>query len=115
MMEDEVSQTKLFSKIWPTSETFEYFPYLDEISYCEKLMGKHARNNTFLLVKHCFADAFEYYYGDHRDEGRELINQYCDMKTHLKVKVEHPKHEDQEQPQQQLPKISIPSVFLTGE
>jgi len=31
---------QLFSKLWPTSETFEYFPYLEETSYCEKLMGK---------------------------------------------------------------------------
>jgi len=62
-------------------------------------------------------DAYEYYYGDHREEGHELINQYCDMKTHLKVKIEHPKQDDQEQTQQQkhLSKLSIPSVFLTGE
>jgi len=99
MMEDEVSQTKVFTKIWPTSETFKYFPYMDQLSYCEKLM-----------------DAYEYYYGDHRDEGQELINQYTDMKHHLKVRFEPPhKPEEQEQPPQQLSKISIPSVFLTGE
>ena len=64
-----------------------------------------------------FSDAHEYYYGDHREEGHELINQYCDMKTHIKVKIEHPKQDDQEQTQQQkhLPKLSIPSVFLTRE
>jgi len=101
MMEDEVSQTKLFSKLWPTSETFEYFPYLQETSYCEKLM-----------------DAYEYYYGDHREEGHELINQYCEIKTHLKVKIEHPKQDDDKDvttQQKHLSKLSIPSVFLTGE
>jgi len=99
MMEDEVSQTKSFSKLWPTSETFKYFPYLQEVLYCEKLM-----------------DAYEFYYGDHREEGQELVNEYCEMKIHLKVKIEHPKQEEEVvQQQKNLTKLSIPTVFLTGE
>ena len=80
-------------------------------------MGKQLRINLFFCFNTDFSDAYEYYYGDHRDEGRELINQYCDMKTHLRVKIEHPKQDDPEQtPQQkQQSKLSIPSVFLTGE
>jgi len=63
-------------------------------------------------------DAYEYYYGDHREEGHELINQYCEIKTHLKVKIEHPKQDDDKDlttQQKHLSKLSIPSVFLTGE
>ena len=30
----------MFTKVWPTSETHKYFPYLEEISYGEKIMGK---------------------------------------------------------------------------
>lgn len=31
---------QLFSKIWPTLDTHKYFPYLETVSYGEKLMGK---------------------------------------------------------------------------
>jgi len=100
MMEDEQSQTKLFTKVWPTSETHNYFKYLDEVSYGEKLM-----------------DAFEYYYGDHREEGHDLIKTYCEMKTHLRVKVEHPKPDPDKNESNippPMPKVAIPSVFLGG-
>ena len=32
-------------------------------------------------------DAYEYYYGDHRCEGEELLREYCKMKTHLKSRL----------------------------
>ena len=61
-------------------------------------------------------DAYEYYYGEHREEGQELIREYCEIKTHLRVKIEHPKPDpDVEAQQTPLPKVSIPSVFLSGE
>ena len=62
------------------------------------------------------ADAYEYYYGEHREEGQELIREYCEIKTHLRVKIEHPKPDpDVEAQQTSLSKVSIPSVFLSGE
>ena len=30
----------MFTKVWPTPETFKYFQYLEEVSYGEKLMGE---------------------------------------------------------------------------
>jgi len=99
MMEDEVAQTKMFTKVWPTPETFKYFQYLTEVSYGEKLM-----------------DAFEYFYGEHRTEGHDLIRQYAEMNTHLRVKIGHPKADlDQEVNLPPSSRVSIPSVFLTGE
>jgi len=99
MMEDEMEETKMFSKVWPTQDTYRYFPYLDQVDYSEKLM-----------------DAYEYYYGEHRAEGQQLIREYCQMKTHLRVRIEHPKPDpDLEAQQHSLPRVSIPSVFLSGE
>ena len=69
-----------------------------------------------LTVMMYLADAYEYYYGEHREEGQELIREYCEIKTHLRVKIEHPKPDpDVEAQQTPLPKVSIPSVFLSGE
>lgn len=67
-MEDEISQTKMFHKIWPSSSCYEYFPFLDEVSYKEKLM-----------------DAWEFYYEDQREEGIEYLAEYCQEKVHLRV------------------------------
>ena len=64
-----------------------------------------------------FSDAFEYYYGDHREEGHDLIKTYCEMKTHLRVKVEHPKPDPDKNESNippPMPKVAIPSVFLGG-
>jgi len=98
IMEDENAETKMFTKVWPTSETHKYFPYLEEISYGEKIM-----------------DAYEYYYGDHREEGHDLIREYCGSKTHFRVKIDVPHREHEHEislpPQSRL---SIPSVFLSG-
>ena len=30
----------MFTKVWPTTQTFKYFPYFKQLSYAEKLMGK---------------------------------------------------------------------------
>jgi len=100
IMEDEVCQTKMFTKVWPTTQTFKYFPYFKQLSYAEKLM-----------------DAYEYYYGDHRCEGEELLREYCKMKTHLKVKIvkQHKTERKIDSDSQSTPKVSIPSVFLAGE
>ena len=69
-------------------------------------------NQQYLLI----ADAYEYYYGEHRAEGQQLIREYCQMKTHLRVRIEHPKPDpDLEAQQHSLPRVSIPSVFLSGE
>lgn len=77
------------------------------------------------------ADAYEYYYGDHREEGQELLNTYCSVKAHQRVKVstirtefaaylgvvqvEAPRQQEATDLPPQLPKVSIPSVFLAGE
>ena len=62
------------------------------------------------------ADAYEYYYGEHREEGQDLVREYCEIKTHLRVKIEHPKPDPEVEAQQTpLAKVSIPSVFLSGE
>ena len=62
------------------------------------------------------ADSYEYYYGEHREEGQDLIREYCEMKTHLRVRIEHPKPDPELESQQQpLSRVSIPSVFLSGE
>ena len=65
----------MFSKVWPTSETYKYFKFLDEVSYGEKLMGElHVIYVLSGLNKHLlFLDAYEYYYGEYRNEGQELI------------------------------------------
>ena len=62
-----------------------------------------------------FSDAYEYYYGDHREEGHDLIREYCGSKTHFRVKIDVPHREHEHEvslpPQSRL---SIPSVFLGG-
>ena len=62
-----------------------------------------------------FLDAYEYYYGDHREEGHDLIREYCGSKTHFRVKIDVPHREHEHEislpPQSRL---SIPSVFLSG-
>ena len=38
----------MFTKVWPNSQTHEYFQYLEEVSYGEKLMGK-SRDFTLFI------------------------------------------------------------------
>ena len=70
--------------MWPTTETFKYFPYFNEVSYAEKLMGESQLILLMAIGRLFFSDAYEYYYGDHRSEGQELLREYCQMKTHLR-------------------------------
>ena len=85
----------------------------------ENCCQSHSGNTTCVSVfqlRPVLADAFEYYYGDHRAEGQDLIREYCQMKTHLRVRIEHPKPDPElEAHQQTLSRVSIPSVFLSGE
>jgi len=93
--EDEVSQAKLFTRIWPTNQTHKYFKYFTSIPYSEKLM-----------------DAYEYYYADHRKEGIEYVSEYCEEKIHLKIpKQVVDRGDDSRGPE----KIVIPAVFQGGE
>jgi len=91
--EDELSQTKVFTRIWPTNQTHKYFRYFKSIPYSEKLM-----------------DAYEYFYADHRGEGVEYVSEYCEEKTHLKMPkqiLERGDGGDSRGPE----KIVIPAVF----
>jgi len=93
--EDEVSQAKLFTRIWPTNQTHKYFKYFTSLPYSEKLM-----------------DAYEYYYADHRNEGIEYVSEYCEEKIHLKIpKQVVDRGDDTRGPE----KIVIPAVFQGGE
>lgn len=48
--------------------------------------------------------------------GHDLIRQYAEMNTHLKVKIGHPKADlDHEVNLPPSSRVSIPSVFLSGE
>ena len=64
----------MFSKVWPTPETFKYFQYLTEVSYGEKLMGEKKKfvNDFVRFLLSNISDAFEYFYGEHRTEGMYL-------------------------------------------
>ena len=74
-----------------------------------------AKNAYFIWIHIMFLDAYEYYYGDHREEGHDLIREYCGSKTHFRVKIDVPHREHEHEislpPQSRL---SIPSVFLSG-
>jgi len=90
--EDELSQTKVFSRVWPTSQTWKYFQYLDSVPYAEKLM-----------------DTYEYYYEDHRQEGVEYVTEYSQDKLHLKVPRQVFTKEVIENTRTE--KVAIPAVF----
>ena len=48
--------------------------------------------------------------------GHDLIRQYAEMSTHLRVKIGHPKADlDHEVNLPPSSRVSIPSVFLSGE
>jgi len=69
--EDELCQTKLFTRLWPTNRTHHYLHYLDPVPYLEKLM-----------------DAYESLYSVRRDVGIGYISKYCEHQTHLRVNGE---------------------------
>ena len=67
--EDEFSQTKKWTRIFPTSTTYQYLQYLPSPSYSDHLLGK-----------------WEAKYGtsrEKREEGIELIKDLCENKYHL--------------------------------
>jgi len=66
--EEELSQTKLFQRIWPTNSTHEYFKYFEALPYSEKLM-----------------ETYESVYGKKREEGQALLADYCHKKVHLQL------------------------------
>ena len=93
--------------------TFNIRKYICVFNEKQTLYILTVQSQTVLIY---LVDAYEYYYGEHREEGQELIREYCEIKTHLRVKIEHPKPDpDVEAQQTPLAKVSIPSVFLSGE
>ncbi|XP_076235037.1 tubulin monoglutamylase TTLL4 [Calliopsis andreniformis] len=64
--EDEVAQTGRFEKIFPTSNTYQYFKFFDEIRYYNLLL-----------------DAWEHEYANDRVEGIERLRKLCKKKRHL--------------------------------
>jgi len=64
--EEELSQTKMFQRIWPTNSTHHYFKYFESLPYSEKLM-----------------DCYEFVYGDNRRGGQALLSDCCQRNLHL--------------------------------
>jgi len=65
--EEELSQTKMFQRIWPTNSTHHYFKYFESLPYSEKLM-----------------DSYENLYGNNRRMGQALLSDCCQRNLHLK-------------------------------
>ena len=64
---EEFSQTRVFSRVFPTRTSHSYFKYFDSVSYYDKLLY-----------------AFLAKYSDNYEEGLKYINSYCKAKIHLK-------------------------------
>jgi len=64
--EEELSQTKLFQRIWPTNSTHHYFKYFEALPYSEILM-----------------DSYESVYSNNRSGGQALLSDCCQKKLHL--------------------------------
>ena len=62
---EEKSQTRHFSRVFPTSTSHNYFAFFDSLSYHDKLL-----------------DAFESRYSECYEEGLKLINDYCTRNCH---------------------------------
>merc|ERR1712012_605496 len=58
--EEELSQTKLFQRIWPTNSTHHYFKYFEALPYSEILM-----------------DSYESVYSNNRSAGLALLSECC--------------------------------------
>jgi len=74
--EDEFSQTKSWTRIFPTSTSHNYLQLLSAPSYSDRLL-----------------DAWECKYGsdeENRNKGVQFLNQYCEEKHHLKVSSKKP-------------------------
>jgi len=65
--EEELSQTKMFQRIWPTKSTHHYFMYFESLPYSEKLM-----------------DWYESSYGNNRSRGQAVLSDCCQRNLHLK-------------------------------
>jgi len=65
--EEELSQAKMFQRIWPTNSTHHYFVYFESLPYSEKMM-----------------DWYESTYGNNRSGGQALLSDCCRRNLHLK-------------------------------
>ena len=62
-----MSQTVHFSRVFPNSDSHEYFKYFhDGIHYYDKLL-----------------DAWEHKYGEHRSKGIRRLKKLCSKAVHL--------------------------------
>ena len=65
--EEELSQTKNFTRIFPRTKSHLYFKYYYAgIPYYDKLL-----------------DAWEHHYGHNRMKGIKYLKQYCNKAVHL--------------------------------
>ena len=65
--EEELSQTKLFTRLFPSEKSHQYFQYFYEgIPYYDKLL-----------------DAWEHKYGKNRSKGIKNLRKYCNKGIHL--------------------------------
>ena len=65
--EEELSQTKNFTRIFPRANSHKYFKYFYEgLPYYDKLL-----------------DAWEHHYGNHRSKGIKELRKYCNKSVHL--------------------------------
>jgi len=81
--EEELSQTKLFKRIWPTRSSHnKYLHLFDSVPYSEKLMGRPPFCSS---PKCCHSETFEKFYAGNREAGRAVLNSYCMQNHHLQV------------------------------
>ena len=63
---EERTQLNKFTKAFPTKKTFEYFQFMDYLSYNDKLL-----------------DAFEEKFGENIEAGIAYVESYCKNNAHI--------------------------------
>ena len=66
--EEELTQTRVFERIFPRADTSEYLDMMDTRNYYDLLLA-----------------AWEHEYADNREEGRERLREAAQSKIHLNV------------------------------
>lgn len=66
--EDELTQLKMFEKIFPTPHTHKYFRFFEKQRYYNQLL-----------------DAWETKYHDRRETGRDILKTLCEKGIHLRT------------------------------
>ena len=64
--EDELSQCKLYTRIFPSKDSNQFLQFLTPPSYSDYLL-----------------DAWEAKYSDNREAGRQLLKEKCSQNVHL--------------------------------